>query len=70
MSQLNRGAVAAALVLFAIMCLYQDWHGQDAYIGIVQSHWVDERVSVPIEMAMLAAGLIVYLRGLTNDRPR
>lgn len=51
---LFRGSICGALMWAAVASLHQDMLGKDAYIQLVQDHWVDASVTVPIAIAMLA----------------
>jgi len=59
-SLMFRGSIYGALILSAIGSLHQDWIGRDAYIQLVQRHWVDARVTVPIAIVALVIGIVAY----------
>lgn len=37
--------------------IFQDWHGKDAYVQMVNEHWIDAKYSVPFAIVVLAIAL-------------
>lgn len=56
-----RGSIYGALIMSAANSLYQDYLGRDAYVELIQRHWVDARVTVPIAIVALIIGIIAYV---------
>jgi hypothetical protein len=59
-SLMFRGSIYGALILSAIGSLNQDRLGRDAYLQLVQTHWVDARMTVPIAICALVIGVVAY----------
>lgn len=71
-SLMFRGSIYGTLILSAVGSLNQDRLGRDAYIDLVQRHWVDARVTVPIAIVALALGIVAYCVDTirpSSDRP-
>lgn len=46
----------------AVVSLYQDFLGKDAYIEACKNHWIDPSISVPIAIGMLVIIFIDIIR--------
>lgn len=67
-----RGSTYGVLICLSVRSLQQDYRGRDAYIELVQRHWVDARVTIPIAIVALVIGIVAYVIDAvraSSDRP-
>lgn len=52
--------LAGAAFHSAIMSLFQDCIGKEGYIDIVNRHWIDPRISVPIALLIVVLSMMMF----------
>lgn len=60
--------LAGWIAAIASIGLWQDRKGQEAMIQYTRDHWVDESISVPIEIGMIMLAVALLLIAFRRDR--
>lgn len=47
------------LIAVSAFVLYQDWYGLEGYIARCREGWISASITVPIAIALLAAGVLI-----------
>lgn len=63
---LNR--ISGALSIIAILSLWQDYLGQEAFIQMARDHWVDAAYSVPLALFLLLVSIAADIAGSSGEK--
>jgi hypothetical protein len=68
--KLGRPSFAALLgvsIMTCVQSIYQDALGQERYIALARSHWVDPAISLPIAIALLVVSMLCLVAMVVGD---
>ena len=52
----------------AIYSLYQDWHGKDGYIKLINEYWIDACITIPLSILLAFISIFIFFERVHKEK--